>query len=163
MAMRAARPDAGFTLLELTVVLVVASLLFMVGGPSLSAMQDSMDYRSAVRDLYSGIKKGHRQALATGSPVDLLIDADNNRFALTANPQSIQEEAFTALAEELQIEVTYAQEMSPGNGWAAIRFFPEGGASGGDIRILRPTGVGVELQVDWLLADVTQSPITAGR
>jgi hypothetical protein len=50
----------------------------------------------------------------------------------------------------------YAAEVSPKPGLAAIRFYPAGGSSGGEISVTRPTGAGVNLTVDWLLGDVAQ-------
>jgi general secretion pathway protein H len=63
------------------------------------------------------------------------------------------------LAENLRIEVTFAQEISPGNGLAAIRFYPEGGASGGEVVIQRPSGAGTKLTIDWLIGDVRRESL----
>ena len=43
----------GFTLLELVVALAIAGLFFALSGPSVRGMYDSMQYRDAVRGLYS--------------------------------------------------------------------------------------------------------------
>ena len=64
-----------------------------------------------------------------------------------------------ALSEELALDVTYAEEVSPAPGLAAIRFFPAGGSTGGEILIRRPSGAGARLSVDWLLGDVTQEAL----
>ena len=37
-----------------------------------------------------------------------------------------------------------------------IRFYPEGGSSGGGIDLESPTGVGVKIGVDWLMGRVSQ-------
>jgi general secretion pathway protein H len=88
--------------------------------------------------------------------MDLLIDADRNRYALSADSPSVSAEQFASLPEALEITVVYAAEVSPKPGLAAIRFYPAGGSSGGEISVTRPTGAGVNLTVDWLLGDVTQ-------
>lgn len=150
-------PDAaGFTLLELMVVLVIAGLMFSLGGPSVSALYDTMQYRDAVREIVSAAKNGRRGAFVSGQPLDLLIDTDRNQFALTNQPQSLNNLAFSALPEALDITVVYAAEVSPRPGLAAIRFYPAGGSSGGEITMLRPSGGGVHLTIDWLLGDVRQ-------
>jgi len=150
---------AGFTLLELVVVLVIAGLLFSLGGPSVGALYDTMQYRDAVREIVSAAKNGRRGAFASGQPLDLLIDTDRNRFALTNRPQSVDHSAFSALPEALDITVIYAAEVSPKPGLAAIRFYPAGGSSGGEITVVRPSGGGVHLTIDWLLGDVTQATL----
>jgi general secretion pathway protein H len=42
---------------------------------------------------------------------------------------------------------------------AAIRFLPDGGATGGSIDILRASGQGVRLRVDWLSGRITQEAL----
>ena len=150
---------AGFTLLELVVVLVIAGLLFSLAGPSVSAMYDTMQYRDAVREVVSAAKNGRRGAFASGQPLDLLIDTDRNQFALTHQPQSFDKLEFQALPETLDITVVYAAEVSPKPGLAAIRFYPAGGSSGGEITMARPGGGGVHLTVDWLLGDISQEAL----
>ena len=113
---------AGFTLLELVVVLVIAGLLFSLGGPSVGALYDTMQYRDAVREVVSAAKNGRRGAFASGEPLDLLIDTDRNQFALTNQPQSLDSLEFASLPESLDITVVYAAEVSPKPGLAAIRF-----------------------------------------
>jgi len=46
--------------------------------------------------------------------------------------------------------------VSPGGNLAAIRFYPAGGSSGGEIVVQRPSGAGTRLTVDWLLGHVSQ-------
>ena len=147
---------AGFTLLELVVVLLIAGLLFSLGGPSVGALYDTMKYRDAVREIVSAAKNGRRGAFTSGQPLDLLIDTDRNQFALTNQPQSVDRLEFASLPESLDITVVYAAEVSPKPGLAAIRFYPAGGSSGGEITMARPNGSGVHLTIDWLLGDVTQ-------
>ena len=149
----------GFTLLELVVVLVIGGLLFSLGGPSVRALYDSMEYREAVRDIVSAAKNARRDAFATGEPMDLLLDTDQNRLALTADSPSVRADEFTALPDILEITVVYAAEVSPKPGLAAIRFYPAGGSSGGEITIVRPSGAGVHLTIDWLLGDVLQEAL----
>ncbi|GIR70771.1 MAG: hypothetical protein CM15mP74_20220 [Halieaceae bacterium] len=88
--------------------------------------------------------------------MDLLIDTDRNRYALSADSPSLSADQFAALPEALDITVVYAAEVSPKPGLAAIRFYPAGGSSGGEISVARPSGAGVHLTIDWLLGDVTQ-------
>lgn len=150
---------AGFTLLELVVVLVIAGLLFSLGGPSVGALYDTMQYREAVREIVSAAKNGRRDAFASGQPLDLLIDTDRNLFALTNQAHSVDKLKFQTLPESLDIRVVYAAEVSPQSGLAAIRFYPAGGSSGGEITMARPNGGGVHLTIDWLLGDVKQESL----
>ena len=146
----------GFTLLELIVVLAIAGLIFSLGGPSVRTLSATMEYRDAVRQIVSAAKNARRDAFAQGIPMDLLIDTDRNRYALSADSPSLSADQFAPLPEALDITVVYAAEVSPKPGLAAIRFYPAGGSSGGEISVARPSGAGVHLTIDWLLGDVTQ-------
>lgn len=153
----------GFTLLELMVALTVMSLLSVLALPSMERLSDNMRYREAVRDLVSAAKTGRRDAFAKGVPYDLLLFEDTPAWVLVpahraADVLSGKIETHS-LPEELALDVTYAAEVSPGRGIASIRFYPGGGASGGDVDVLRPSGSGVRLKIDWLLGDVTQLPV----
>ena len=148
----------GFTLLELIVVLAIAGLLFSLGGPSVRKLSATMEYRDAVRQIVSAAKNARRDAFAQGIPMDLLIDTDRNRYALSDDSPSVSADQFAPLPEALDITVVYAVEVSPKPGLAAIRFYPAGGSSGGEISVARPSGAGVHLTIDWLLGDVTQEP-----
>ena len=87
----------GFTLLELVVVLAIASLLFSLGGPSVRTLSATMEYRDAVRQIVSAAKNARRDAFAQGIPMDLLIDTDRNRYALSADSPSLSADQFAAL------------------------------------------------------------------
>jgi general secretion pathway protein H len=151
--------NRGFTLLELMVVMAIMSLLLVMSGPSINSLNDSLEYRESVRLLTSAHQKARRAARSSGVAVDVVIDAQRNRFAVTGEPRLLQENQFASLPENLKIDVVYAQEVSPGNGLAAIRFYPEGGASGGEVLIRRPSGAGVKLIVDWLIGDVRRESL----
>lgn len=148
------RRHAGFSLLELTIVLVVIGLFFAVGAPASSRLFDTMQYRESLGVLASAAKKARRQALASGQPVDLLIDTDQNAYHITDEGVAPALDQFTKLDGEIALTVVYAAEVAPEPGLATIRFYPAGGSSGGDITVTRTSGAGTRLVVDWLLGDV---------
>jgi general secretion pathway protein H len=51
--------------------------------------------------------------------------------------------------------VDSAGELSRDNA-GVIRFYPEGGTSGGSVKVETANGRGVKVAVDWLLGTVTQ-------
>jgi prepilin-type N-terminal cleavage/methylation domain-containing protein len=151
----------GFTLIEMTVALVVVGLTFAIAAPAAQKMYQTMQYHDAVRALSTAVAKARRQASVAGRPVDLVIDADQRDWTVAPAGTSLQSMAFASLPDTLALTVRSAAEVSPGNGVAAIRFYPSGGCTGGDIAIERESGGGVVLKVDWLLADVEQLPLEA--
>jgi general secretion pathway protein H len=61
----------------------------------------------------------------------------------------------TQLPEGLNLVVTSAQEVNRQEE-GVIRFYPEGGSSGGGVDIERPGTDGVRISVDWLVGRVIQ-------
>ena len=144
--------SGGFTFIEITLVMVIAGLLFAIALPNIGALSDSLAYRGAVRDVMSAAQSARRQSLRTGEPVDLLIYTKRKALEVSGGRSGMQE-----LPESISLAVTSAAEVSTEMNVAAIRFYPFGGSTGGDIEIGGPGGSGTLVQVGWLMGDVTQT------
>ena len=84
--------------------------------------------------------------------MDLLIYPELKALEVSGGRIGVQE-----LPGSISLAVTSAAEVSPGSDAAAIRFYPFGGSTGGDIEIGGPGGGGTLVQVGWLMGDVTQT------
>lgn len=151
--------STGFTLIELTVVLVVASLLFAISAPSFSKLSDNVTYREAVHDVVKALHTAKKRALHRNVPVDVVLEAPERKLSIVNAGELPGSGALIELPDSLEMTVTTAADVSAGQGLQVIRFYPMGGSTGGDITLLRDTGVGTLIQVGWLLADVKQSPV----
>ena len=149
----------GFTLIELTVVLVIAGLLFAISVPNLSKWSDSRDYREAVRQVVSAANNARALATRSNKPVDLVFEPEQKKMAVVAAGVTLDEGKIIRFPESLTLSVTSAAALSSSKGASVIRFYPAGGASGGDIELIRQSGVGTLIQIGWLLADVRQTAI----
>ena len=149
----------GFTLIELMVVLAVIALAVTFAVPNLAALSDGAQYRKAIRDVVSAAHQARCKAMHHNASVDLLFEPSRHRYALRHEDQKVGDVEFFELPESLQLSVTAAAQLSPTEGISVIRFYPQGGSSGGDIELVRETGAGTLLQVSWLLADVRQRSI----
>ncbi|MFT6288954.1 MAG: general secretion pathway protein H [Alcanivorax sp.] len=58
------------------------------------------------------------------------------------------------IPEILTVAVHSAKEVNTDSS-GVIRFYPEGGSSGGGIDLERPDGSGVRIAIDWLAGIVT--------
>ena len=142
----------GFTLVEMLVVFAIVALLAAVVPLAFERLRESTQYRDTVRGMLSDIRQARYRALAEGREVQFKLDLAQRSYGVDGRsprtvPQPLQLRAIVA-----DIELTPAQS-------AGIRFLPSGGATGGTIEIVRPTGAGVRLTVDWLSGGVAQSPI----
>jgi general secretion pathway protein H len=143
------RRAAGFTLVELVVAISVAALLLATAPAALDRLYDSMAYRATVRDVLSELKRARNQARQSGEAVAFFVDLQARQFGIDG-------EAGRSLPAQLEVHAQVAGRELGADGRAAIRFYPDGGATGGSILIERDNGEGVRLRVDWLLGRVSQ-------
>lgn len=146
----------GFTLLELLVVFAIASVLMALVPIAFDRLREGTQYRNALRTMMSDMRQARQQALAHGSPVRFQVDLGARTFGLVGR-------VMHPLPESLQVRATVASvELQP-NQVAAIQFLPSGGATGGSVDLLRASGSGTRLRVDWLSGRVEQQPLLAGQ
>ena len=143
----------GFSLLELIVVLAVlgavAAAVPTLGGQ----VYESMQMRSAVGSLVLALREARQQAMRDGAVVPVRFDTATNHYATAGGaPQMLPDGVHMALTvDAATVEGTRGE----------IRFYPDGGASGGDVALVRPAGGGVRISVDWLLGRVSQHRLPA--
>ena len=87
------------------------------------------------------------RAIAKSVVQDVTIDPHANELSLN--------DSVKYLPSELAVAVTSAAELNK-SGLAVIRFYPEGGSSGGEVSIDMPGRSGVRIVVDWLLGGISQ-------
>ena len=144
----------GFTLVELLVVLAIGAMLIGLVPMAFNKLQEGSQYRDTVRSIVTELRQARQQAVATGQTVTYQIDLGQRQFGLQGKPQR-------SMPGSLEIKTVVGQlDASPASGVALIAFLPEGGSTGGVIELVRPTGGGVRIRVDWLLGQITQEPRT---
>ncbi len=150
MTCRKALPAAaarGFTLLELLVTLAIVGLLLAVSVPGTQSFYQSMQYRHALREVLGTLSDARRKALDSGRAQDVAFDTSRGTVEFDGETEQ--------LPEGFELGVTSASEVNR-QGVGVIRFYPEGGSTGGDIDISAPSGRGVRISVDWLMGSVKQ-------
>lgn len=134
-------------MLELMVAMAVVATLMAVAVPASVRFYQSMQYRQAVGDVITTLGKARYQAINSGRAQDVIVSPDRNIIELNGK--------LSRLPEEFNVAVHSAGEVGY-QGEGVIRFYPEGGSSGGGIDIERPGGRGVRISVDWLMGRVAQ-------
>lgn len=145
-------PERGFTLIELLVVLAIAGMLVALVPMAFNKMQDGSQYRDTVRSIVTQLRQARQQALSEGRNVAFQLDLKQRQFGIQGQPQR-------PIPTSIEVKTTAAELTStPADGLAQIVFLPEGGATGGSIELVRASGAGVRIRVDWLLGQITQEP-----
>jgi general secretion pathway protein H len=134
----------GFTLVELLVVFAIVALLMGLMPIAFDRLRDGAAYRDTVRTMASGLRVARYRAMVEGRPLSFVIDLDQSAFGLS------DERAWRPLPKSLRVRAVVAGTEVDGSGLAAIRFLPGGGATGGSIDVIRSSGAGTRLRVDWL-------------
>lgn len=137
----------GFTLLEILAAITIVGLVLAVTVPASARFYQSMQYRAAVKDVVTLLSSARYQAVNDGRAQDVLIDPGSNTLRLNDTVKS--------LPSTLAISASSASELNS-QGLAVIRFYPEGGSSGGEVNIDMPGGSGVRVIVDWLIGGISQ-------
>jgi general secretion pathway protein H len=130
---------AGFTLLEMLVVVAIMGLvlsLIVLRGPM---RNPALSVRAAAGDVAQALRAARAQAIAEGRPVALLLDAARHRYVTTGVPPRV-------MPAPPSVVVTM-----PVNG---ISFAPDGSSSGGDIAVAAE-GHAAQVVVSWLTGRVS--------
>jgi general secretion pathway protein H len=138
----AGKGQSGFTLIELMVTLALAGLLLALVPPLLDKGGDRARLRHESRVMLDQLHQARSRAIAGDREVAMRFDPAARRFGIDGLSQSL------AGGVALEIE-------TPSDEVGRIRFFPDGGASGGLIRLSNGSGA-ARLQVDWLTGMVEQ-------
>ena len=80
------------------------------------------------------------------------MDLAQRRYGIDGRPMH-------DLPASLDLKATVASIELGQDNIAAIRFLPTGGSTGGTIDVIRHSGAGVRLSVDWLSGHVAQDPL----
>ena len=144
---------AGFTLVELLVVLAIAALLIGLVPTAFDRLRESVQYRDALRSVLSDLRQARQRAASQGVEVRFTVDTVRGLYGIDGSSPRV-------LPAPLKFRVIVASiELSPGQ-VGAIRFLPDGGATGGSVDVLRPAGNGTRIQVDWLSGQTSVQGLT---
>jgi general secretion pathway protein H len=144
---RPLRGEAGFTLIEMLVVVAVMGFalgLIITRGPVRS---QSLEMKAAVNEVAQGLRLARSRAIATNTPVQFAVDVPARSFRIDRG-------APTILPSSLSIAMTAVSQETLGSRLGAIRFNGDGSATGGRIELAdgqRRAQVGV----DWLTGRVS--------
>lgn len=137
----------GFTMLELLAAITIVGLLLAIAVPASVRFYESIQYRQAVREVITALASARYNAVNSGRAQDVAVDPAANTIELNGER--------TLLPGGINVAVHSTRELNRDRR-GVIRFYPEGGSSGGDIDLEQAGGRGVRISVDWLVGRVSQ-------
>lgn len=135
----------GFTLFELLVVLMLAGLLLAIVAPRLDGTLETLELRSAAREVNGALRQARAQAQREGAPVPWTIDIHERRFWIG----DVSSARGHSLDGRIAISLYTAERDVLSRDRGAILFFPDGTSSGGEIRLAMGQRH-IDIHVNWL-------------
>ena len=147
---------AGFTLLELLVVLAIAGALMALVPPVISAVVPGTKARVAALDLASTLRDARNSAITRSRSVDVTFDTESASYGVTGSDKT---ELPRGVALVILDRSGYVSETRHAVGHLhdptyTLRFYPDGSSSGLTTRLGAADG-GYVVAVDWLLGRVS--------
>ena len=180
--MKIARPNrAGFTLIEIMIVVGIMGLIALIGIPSIYQLAKKEGMRRAVTDMKDVINNARARAILSGKEAQLKFYPTERRFEITggapapANPDSAPPapaEASTSSQNPISSgtlpeDVSFGMLVVDGvnyleSEWTRVRFFPNGTCD--ELRlVLEQTGTevirGIELETTTGFIKMTSNPM----
>jgi general secretion pathway protein H len=143
----AARAAAGFTLVELLVVLVIAALAMALVGTSISRSVSGAEMRTAAHKVAASLRYTRTQAILTKSEKVFLVDTEKHSFQAADRQQE-------TLPKGMNVELNTARSELTSETAGGIRFYPDGGSTGGNVR-LEANGRVYQVNVAWLTGEAS--------
>ena len=137
----------GFSLIELTVVLVLFATLAGIAAMVIGRDLPGQQLRDSARDIAGQLRYTRAQAIATGRPQEFLVDVAGRQWRAPEGRDG-------SVPEGIDLEVTTARDPRPQVQTAVVRFFPDGAATGGRF-VLRRGAAAWRVDVAWLTGEVS--------
>ena len=141
------RTNAGFTLLELLVVMVILTIVATVTAVKFSGGIDNARLRAETRQMIALLRAARIEAMVSSTVTGIDGDPHDSAFLSFPAEQRYQ------LPEGVAIDIA-SQSTTTGATQRAIRFYPDGSSSGGDIQLSSAAG-SFAIAVGWLTGEVS--------
>ncbi len=157
---RVRRLSSGFSLLEMILVMALIAAASLLAVAAFGSGMQGMKLRAGARDVAAQMRFARAVAISSGQPQDVIIDPATRQWqgakGRSGDLPDIGEVVFTGAR---------ASQFEPGGqneGKGTVRFFPDGAATGGRVRLLA-NGGGWDVDVGWLIGDVRVKRVQASK
>ncbi|MGK6317746.1 prepilin-type N-terminal cleavage/methylation domain-containing protein [Neorhizobium sp. DT-125] len=146
--------NAGFSLMEMLVVLAVLGLLFSIAVPSFRSLTKPTP-ASIARQVLHEAQLTRLAALKAGRPRSLIMDAEAKFIRSDAKDEGIQ------IPPAISFSATFGRDEKTTLKQGSITFYPDGSATGGILRFAASGSPAVVLSINWLTGIPALSKVAA--
>jgi len=134
------------------VVLLIIGLMFSLALPSFRSLAKPSP-QSVARDVLNMTQVTRLAALRSGTRQALFIDAERRTIRSEANSQQVD------IPNAMELSAIFGRSSTDRSREGSITFFPDGGATGGEIRFVEQGGTAAIVSVNWLTGVASLSEV----
>ena len=120
--------NRGFTLVEIMVVMVIIALVMGLVATSMARSVSSAEARATSRELVASLRYTRARAILDKKEQVFRVDTENRTYQAPGRKQ-------VALPKGVDVTITTARSEFTSENVGGIRFFPDGGSTGGHIEL----------------------------
>ena len=158
--MRARRFASGFSLLEMLLVMALIAAASLLAVAAFGGGMQGMKLRAGAKDVAAQMRFARAVAISSGQAQDVLIDPQARRWEGAKGRSGDLPEGGEIVFTGARASLFAQGDAADGKG--AVRFFPDGAATGGRVRLLA-NGGGWDVDVGWLTGEVRVSRVQAAQ
>jgi general secretion pathway protein H len=113
---------------------------------------DHSRVKSATRELAAGLQAARMQAINSRAEATLVLNTELKTYKVDDREKRLQ----LPTASGLLLTTAESEQIDEYSG--AIRFYPDGSSTGGQIKLSLPDRVAYDIDVNWLTGNVTITP-----
>ncbi|KQW43184.1 MULTISPECIES: GspH/FimT family protein [unclassified Ensifer] len=147
MRQQDAETTDGFSLVEMLVALAIIGLAAAIALPSVSSRKTQTPDRLVTQVAHLA-QTARLRAMSSGMPTEVIIDITQNHLRLDPGGENL------SLPDHITMAAVVGRDAQTTADIGRIVFFPNGGATGGEITLGETTGRKASLRVHWLTGAV---------
>ena len=140
--------QSGFTLIELLVVVVIMGMAYALASPMIGSGVSGTELKASARQLAAGLRKARSDAIAGRRETVLTVDVQQQQFHLSGDSRIYR------LPKSLDVALFTAESERVGGNSGSIRFFPDGGSTGGRVTVSARARK-YDVDINWLTGQVS--------
>lgn len=127
--------------------LAIAAIMLTIVPPMISSALPGAELKSAARKVAAGLRYARNKSLSSDQETILMLDLESKQFTVSGKKKNFQ------IDQDLDLTLLTAESEMVAENKGAIRFFPDGGSTGGRISLSTDKRK-YAVDVDWLTGKV---------